>query len=1293
MSDSGGDKHHDNDAIGSSSRQQSSPMPTRSGPAVTVGAESCRSDAHVSTDTARLQKEREKMKPCTIRTNRETEQSMPTDPAPLAEPRSFAAAGQRKQGMTRGRSQSPKRSTRENSRMKLSQRGNLGERPSLIRTASEPRALAANGTVSQVEEPDIATATKCLNRGQTSATTLGNNCDKATTSTDNLETTRENARAKSPKRNQSNFPLNGFRKAKSIDTISSSPSPRTRGPTLMRSHSPKSQRRGLRRDRSVHSPVIVASSSWKQTDDKRARMSPRPNRSPTSRRGLRHSRSLDGSPFSRSRSPLNHRSATIGTKLPGAVASQDKQQQKKTKRGVSTGEIQEDVVPNSEPSTGLINSREVLPGATSVGDVSPQPQQSSSKQASRSPVSAKSQQRGLSKGSKKQSARNHGRSTDGEEKAADTFEDEAEVCPEIGEEIEDYLEVRDESEASLEDQSTGLDSNTSGHDSSISDHDREREPLLTAQVEPQQRDSKSSELQPLTPEGVLVEATLVEEPPHDEESQHAAVVVQAHAASLADLLQNKRMQCFILGLVLLTSIMFISMYLILSSQLQSNNPVPTPPSPPTSDDSTPIATQPPSPAMHTGNIFDNTNNTPKPSAPTASPTSAAATEGPTLPDTLLLTFSDDSLPQAKAFNWLNNHPDKDFLPKWQYYELFALATFYYSFGNGEEWPDAYKQSASNFLNYSVPACDWGDLQCHANESIKVLKYAGPTEVNRQGSERLTGTVPTEISFLSNLETLDLRFPGVEIEGMLPTTLATLPNLWELRIEDFTGDLPSTVLGSMQQLRTLDLKSDPPFTITTELLQLPYLIHLQLTSLKGTIPTELGLMTSLTSCELIWGLEGFLPTELGQLSLLEKLALYGNRLTGSLPSEFGELTAVTHFDVSDSKLTGSIPEAFWRVTNMVVLDLSGNMLTSSIPADAWKLTNIKDLRLNHNYLNGTISSEISNLAEMHTLALNSNQLSGFIPSELGLVPIVHDLSLQFNQLSGVLPTELGLLGHIFRGPDAGIETLDISYNSISGPIPSELGVLKFAQKLDLSQNQITGTIPTELGLLYALGGSLYSFDGLGLYLGGNQITGSVPSSLCALTVSFGVYLEIDCDMGCPDDCTCNCFVQLIAVTPGPSNEQTLVGDQLEGSTSDGSNQTIPDKDTLLEAIDEWISNRTSPYGPIGDWDVSRINNFDFLFAGREDFNDNINGWVTSQTTSLVSTFEGAQSFDQPLDSWDVSTVEDFRRAFRAAFAFNHPLAAWDVSSATSMQEMFQLAKGFNQDISMWNVSTVQSFNSM
>jgi hypothetical protein len=101
-----------------------------------------------------------------------------------------------------------------------------------------------------------------------------------------------------------------------------------------------------------------------------------------------------------------------------------------------------------------------------------------------------------------------------------------------------------------------------------------------------------------------------------------------------------------------------------------------------------------------------------------------------------------------------------------------------------------------------------------------------------------------------------------------------------------------------------------------------------------------------------------------------------------------------------------------------------------------------------------------------------------------------------------------------------------------------------------------------------------------------------------------------------------------------------------------------------------------YGwPIGRCDVSNVDDFSGIFAGKTFFNENIG----HSNISFIS-------------SWDTSSVEDMCFMFLDAILLNQDVSSWDTFIVKDMSLMFFCAKAFN--FASWKTSSaVRDMNSV
>eukprot|EP00959_Pyramimonas_sp_CCMP1952_P295587 6182465-Pyramimonas_sp.AAC.2 len=156
---------------------------------------------------------------------------------------------------------------------------------------------------------------------------------------------------------------------------------------------------------------------------------------------------------------------------------------------------------------------------------------------------------------------------------------------------------------------------------------------------------------------------------------------------------------------------------------------------------------------------------------------------------------------------------------------------------------------------------------------------------------------------------------------------------------------------------------------------------------------------------------FLPQILACLSdpnTCTKLSYNFRNLEGTLPTEIGLLTKLTSFEMFGNLLESTIPTEFGLCTDLTKLGLGRNQLIGALPTELGRLTKLTELALSTNQLNGTIPTELAQLLKLEILALDSNRFHGTIPTQVGLLSRLKTFWIHFQpQLSGTIPTELGL----------------------------------------------------------------------------------------------------------------------------------------------------------------------------------------------------------------------------------------------------------------------------------------------
>ena len=339
-----------------------------------------------------------------------------------------------------------------------------------------------------------------------------------------------------------------------------------------------------------------------------------------------------------------------------------------------------------------------------------------------------------------------------------------------------------------------------------------------------------------------------------------------------------------------------------------------------------------------------------------------------------------------------------------------------------------------------------------------------------GNNALSKTLPDEIQGLDVLKAFSMSFQfligTLPLDALANTMIAKKPHLF------------ADQLGTAHYLEILSLENTTVSgTLSRTIANLPSLREIGLSGNKfsGTIPSTVGLLTSLEYVDVSEAFNGTIPPEIYIISSLNTFACMPCDLTGTIPDPTRVVPLLESLLLTGNRLSGTLPKGMDKFPNLVNLDISDNFLTGEVPSSVGELVNLEYLSLEKNSLRGKLLEQpfLYKTTALSDLLLGDNLFSGMISTEIGLWSNLWGLFVergdrlktpstakeQAQRLMGTIPTELGLLPKLTQ--------IALQGNRLTGSIPTEIAQLPLFLLL-LNHNELTGTFPTELALLTDIG---------------------------------------------------------------------------------------------------------------------------------------------------------------------------------------------------------------------------------
>ena len=179
---------------------------------------------------------------------------------------------------------------------------------------------------------------------------------------------------------------------------------------------------------------------------------------------------------------------------------------------------------------------------------------------------------------------------------------------------------------------------------------------------------------------------------------------------------------------------------------------------------------------------------------------------------------------------------------------------------------------------------------------------------------------------------------------IPAEIGNFPNLTELRLRGVdkyaSGSMPvPATIGNLTNLKTLELDSPCPTcvggpgaidSLPSTIGQLSNLASLQVSAPIGSLPPEIGSISSLRILTLGQTNVTSLPEEIGLLANLNTLSIYDNDQLSVLPEELGDLPRLRSLYVANNDLITEVPLAITNISTLTSLTVEDNPAIIAFP---------------------------------------------------------------------------------------------------------------------------------------------------------------------------------------------------------------------------------------------------------------------------------------------------------------------------------------------------------------------------